>query len=181
MSAAEALRAARTAGIEVEVDGNSLLLEATSEPPAVVLASLSRHKTEIIALLRPGPDGWSAEDWQVFFDERAAIAEFDGVPHADAEAQAFERCIVEWLNRNPTPSAAARCLWCGQSESPGAVVVPYGTELGTHAWLHPECWPGWHDLRQSRSREALARMGILADACSVRGGCSSSMKEAPSV
>src|SRR3954468_14916795 len=28
--------------------------------------------------LRPGDDGWSINDWQVFFDERAGIAEFDG-------------------------------------------------------------------------------------------------------
>ena len=26
----------------------------------------------------PAEDGWSAEDWQVFFDERAGIVEFDG-------------------------------------------------------------------------------------------------------
>jgi hypothetical protein len=31
--------------------------------------------------------------------------EFDaGMPRPEAEAQAFEACIVEWLNRNPTPS-----------------------------------------------------------------------------
>jgi len=36
---------------------------------------LSRHKSGIVALLRPGRDGWSAEDWQVFFDERAGIAD----------------------------------------------------------------------------------------------------------
>jgi hypothetical protein len=29
-----------------------------------------------MALLRRGNDGWSAEDWKVFFDERAGIAEF---------------------------------------------------------------------------------------------------------
>ena len=37
MSAAEALKAARTVGIELVLDGNSLVLEAASEPPAVVL------------------------------------------------------------------------------------------------------------------------------------------------
>ena len=69
MSAAEALKAARTVGIELVLDGNSLVLEAASEPPAVVLESLSRHKAEIIAMLRPGRDGWSAEDRQAYFDE----------------------------------------------------------------------------------------------------------------
>ena len=65
MSAAEALKAARAAGIELAVDGDDLVLSAASAPPAAVLDALSRHKAEIVALLRPGRDGWSAEDWQV--------------------------------------------------------------------------------------------------------------------
>jgi hypothetical protein len=38
-----------------------------------VLDLLSRHKGEVVALLRPGRNGWSAEDWRAFFDERAGI------------------------------------------------------------------------------------------------------------
>ena len=37
MSAAEALKAARSVGIELVLDGNDLVLEAASEPPAAVL------------------------------------------------------------------------------------------------------------------------------------------------
>ena len=54
MSAAEALKAARAAGIELGLDGDDLVLEAASAPPAAVLDALSRHKAEIVALLRPG-------------------------------------------------------------------------------------------------------------------------------
>jgi hypothetical protein len=123
MSAVEALKAARTVGIEVVLDGNSLVLEAASEPSAVILGSLSRHKAEIVAMLRPGPDGWSAEDWRLFFDKHAAVSKFDSeLPRADAEAQAFECCIVEWLNRNPTPSGAGRCAWCGQTEAKSEMI-----------------------------------------------------------
>ena len=50
------------------------MLEAASEPPAAVLESLSRHKAEIIAMLRPGRDGWSAEDRQAYFEESAGIS-----------------------------------------------------------------------------------------------------------
>jgi hypothetical protein len=161
MSAVTALRVARAAGVELALAGNDLSLKATSEPPVIVLEALVRHKSEIVALLRPGPDGWSAEDWQLYFEERAAVEEFDGgLLRADAEAQAFECCVVEWLNRNPTPSAAGSCLWCGQPETHGAVVVPYGTHPGTHAWLHTECWPAWQEFRRSQAREALTRIGI---------------------
>ena len=100
MSAVEALKAARAAGIELALDGDDLTLSAASAPPAAVLDALSRHKAEVVALLRPGRDGWSVEDWQVYFDERAGVAEFDGgLPRGAAEAKAFECCVVEWLNR----------------------------------------------------------------------------------
>jgi hypothetical protein len=78
VSAAEALKAARDAGVSVGIDGDDLVLQASVPPPPVVLDALSRHKAGIVALLRPANDGWTAEDWQAFFDERAGIAEFDG-------------------------------------------------------------------------------------------------------
>jgi hypothetical protein len=105
LSGIEALKAARAAGIELALDGNDLALSAISAPPAAMLDELSRHKAEIVALLRPGRDGWSGEDWLAFFDERAGIAEFEGgLPRGEAEARAFECCAVEWLNRNPVCS-----------------------------------------------------------------------------
>jgi hypothetical protein len=102
MKAIDALGAARAAGIALAVDGDDLAMEAGSTPPAAVLDALSRHKAGIVALLRPGPDGWSAEDWHVLFEEQAGIAEFEGgLTRAEAETQAFLRCLIEWLNRNP--------------------------------------------------------------------------------
>ena len=98
MSVVEALKAARAAGIELGLDGDDLVLEAPTAPPAAVLDLLSHHKAAVVARLRPGGDGWSAEDWQVLFDERAAIAEFGGgLPHPQAEVRAFACCVAEWL------------------------------------------------------------------------------------
>ena len=166
MSAAEALKAARAAGIKLAIDGDDLVLEASASPPPAVIDRLTAHKTEIVAMLRPRRDGWSADDWQAFFGERAGIMEFDGrLSRAEAEAQALACCIGEWLNRNPTASAPGRCAWCDRAESN---VLPYGVEPGTHIWLHAECWPAWQDTRRSQAREALARMGI---GCIVTGGC----------
>jgi hypothetical protein len=117
MSAAESLKAARAAGIYLGIDSDDLVLEASLLPPAAVLDALSRHKAEIMALLRSAKDGWSVEDWQVFFDERAGIAEFDGgLPRLEAEARAVACCVAEWLNRNPERLPLGRCLGCGGSE-----------------------------------------------------------------
>jgi len=82
MSATEILREAQSAGVDLRVEGDDLALHAQAPPPADLLQRLARYKPEIVALLRPGRDGWSAEDWQSHFDERAGIAEFDGGPPA---------------------------------------------------------------------------------------------------
>ena len=157
MSAVEALKAARAAGIELALDGDDLALSAASAPPAAVLDALSRHKAEIVALLRPGRDGWSGEDWQVYFDERAGIAEFDGgLPRADAEARAFECCVAEWLNRHPVCSPPGRCLGCGDNENTYDLLLPYGAEPTGHAWLHSRCWEAWHANRKAKAVAVLS-------------------------
>jgi hypothetical protein len=51
MSAAEALQAAQNAGVEIGIDGDDLVLEASAPPPAAILDLLSRHKAEVLALL----------------------------------------------------------------------------------------------------------------------------------
>jgi hypothetical protein len=100
MSAAEAFAAACAAGIQISIDGDDLVLQASAPPPAEVLDLLATHKAAIVTLLRPGNDGWSAADWQEYFEERAGIGEFEGgLPRDQAQAQAFSRCVGEWLQR----------------------------------------------------------------------------------
>ena len=165
MSPDQALKAARAAGVQLEIGGNDLLLEASSPPPAAILDLLSRHKAEIIALLQPGLDGWSAEDWQVFFDERAGILEFDGgLPRPEAEARAFACCVAKWQNLNFVRSTPGRCLACGDGAHPHDPLVPYGIEPTGHAWLHSRCWPAWHAERKAEAVAALAAMGIAPPA-----------------
>src|SRR6185436_6697612 len=53
MSATEALKAARAAGVRVGIDGDDLVLEALAPPPSALLDLLSRHKAGIATLLRP--------------------------------------------------------------------------------------------------------------------------------
>ena len=87
ISPAQALQVARAAGIHIKIDGGHLLLEAAAEPPAAILDLLSRNKASILTMLHPRPDGWSAEDWHIFFEERASIGEFEGgLSRAKAEA-----------------------------------------------------------------------------------------------
>jgi hypothetical protein len=162
MNAADAVKAARSAGVDLRLDGDDLALSAASAPPTAVLDALSQHKAEIVALLRPGHDGWSAEDWQAYFDERAGIIEFDGgLPRAEAEAQAFACCVNEWLNRNPAHSPAGRCLGCGDRGHAHDPLLPYGAEPAGHVWLHSRCWPGWYEARKAKAVAVLSAFGML--------------------
>ena len=143
------------------LDGDDLVLEAFSPPPETVLDALSRNKAGIVALLRPGGDGWLTEDWQVNFDEWAGIAEFDGVlPRLEAEAQAFACCVSEWMNRHPATSSPERCLACGGGNRFGDLLLPHGTATHGHTWLHSSCWPDWHGTRKAEAIDALEAMGI---------------------
>jgi hypothetical protein len=162
MSAAEALGVARAAGISVSIDGDDLVLEAYAPPPPALLDLLSHHKANIVTLLRLADDDWSAEDWQVFFDERAGIAEFDGgLSRGQAEAHASACCAVEWLNRNPMRSLPGRCLGCGCGDQAHDPVLRNGVVESTgHAWLHSRCWPAWFAGKRAEAVAVLEAIGI---------------------
>jgi hypothetical protein len=137
------------------------VLKTSAPPPPPVVELLRRHKAEIMALLRPAEDGWSADDWQGFYDERAGIAELDGgLPRAEAEARAFACCVAEWQNRNFVRSSPGRCLGCGSDDRAHDPILPYGMESTGHAWLHSRCWPAWQAGRRAEATAALAGMGI---------------------
>jgi hypothetical protein len=160
MSAALALKTAHAVGIRVRIEGDNLELEAPAQPPQAVLDLLSRHKADILRLLRPADDGWSAKDWHVYFDERAGIAEYDGGLPRQAEARAFACCVTEWINRNSTSSTPGRCLACGGGERSCDPLLPFGTELTGHAWVHRACWPAWYRERETEAIVELSSLGI---------------------
>jgi hypothetical protein len=150
MSAAAALRQARAAGVAIVPDGENLVLTAPAPPPASVVTALARHKSEVLALLRPNTCGWSADDWHAFFEKRAGVAALEArLPREEAEARAFACCVAEWLNRKLVQSPPGRCLGCGGSEHPHDKLLPFGG----HAWLNSRCWHDWH---ASRKAEAIA-------------------------
>jgi len=138
MSAVETLQAARAAGITVMVDGETLVLQANTRPPNDLIEALSREKPAILALLHDCvPSQRRSTDAMQALHEHGNLS----------------RRLVNWLDQHPQPSTPGRCAWCRQPETPGAVVVPFGTEPGTHTWLHAECWQPWH---QARRKEAFA-------------------------
>ena len=142
--------------VELRFDGDDLL--ETSTPPAdAVLDLLLRHK--IPSLLGPNLDGWTAEDWQAFFDERAGIVEHDGgFPRPDAEMSAFEDCVDHRLALHPPVAGEyGYCLRCGtpvsDRDKASVVVTCVG---GTTGRLHASvCARTWKNRRRWEARTAL--------------------------
>jgi hypothetical protein len=108
--------------------------------------------------------GWSADDWRIFFDERAGIAEYDGgLPRAEAEARSFACCVTEWINRNPTPSTPGRCQTCGGGQRSCDPLLRFGIDAIGHAGVHRACWSEWYQAREIEAIAALASMGLAND------------------
>jgi hypothetical protein len=157
----EILRAARDSGVHVSVAGTDLVLEADCRPPGTVINTLRRHKADIISLLEKEKPSWTNEDWQVFYDERAGIAEFDGgAARVEAEAIAFECCIVEWRNYHPQSTNPCICAGCEEPNRGERVVVPEGTESLGHTWVHSECWNDWNRKQREEAQRALGAMRL---------------------
>ena len=141
-------------GATVEPAGDRLILRAGSTAiPATLVSRVREAKADLIAILAPRKDRGVIRDKQ----EHVGKSADQQFKHRTLEAD-----IVDWLNQHPAPSRPGRCAWCGKSESPGAVVLPFGTEPGTHAWVHAECWHAWYAGRKADAVAALTAMGIRA-------------------
>jgi hypothetical protein len=171
MSALQTLDAARAARVDIQLDGNDLILTPADELPADLLAELRRHKLSIVVLLQqdrrqkeqPIPP-WGQAEYECLFNERAAIAECDGeLRRAEAEARAFACCVSQWLFFNPTSSSPDRCLECGSAARVNDPLLAVGiVHPDSLSWLHCECVPAWHASRIAAAVAALAAMNISA-------------------
>ena len=138
--------------------------QAELHPRVAVVADVAappRQKTNIIGMQSLDAH-WTGEDYAAFFCERAAIAEFDGgLSRLEAEAQAFECCVMEWLNRNLVCSPSDHCLGCGKAEQTNYPLLPFGAHANGHAWLHEGCWSEWCQARKVQAVAALLSMRII--------------------
>jgi hypothetical protein len=136
-------------GATIKPAGDRLILRAGSTAiPAALVGRVRAAKADLLATLASSADAISRSDQE----------EHD--PHDRlARDRTFESRIIEWLDQHPAPSSPGRCGWCGGPELPGAVILPFGTEPGTHAWVHAECWPDWHRTRRAKAVEMLALGG----------------------
>jgi hypothetical protein len=72
VNAAEVIKEAAAAGIQIAIEGDGLSLEATAQPPKAIIELIAQHKPEIIDLLRSDRGG-SAKARVSWMDMEVAV------------------------------------------------------------------------------------------------------------
>jgi hypothetical protein len=109
MTAAEALKTAWAAGIQLGIDNDHLLLEAAVPPPSAVIDLLLRHKSEVLASL--------------------AAIEYERNEHRLAASKAPFQAVTLLPKQEPAsekPSSARR----GRIENCGSTFLHFCVECG---------------------------------------------------
>lgn len=114
---------------------------------------------QIVAKSKLPPANLVPEDWRDFFEERAAILEFDGgLSHEKADRLAYESCVVGLANTMPTKYPQDRCSACGTHLGP-----QQGLPLGDHAIVCDSACHTQHRCQQrEQAEQQLAGWGIAA-------------------
>jgi hypothetical protein len=109
----------------------------------------------------PTRSSWAQADWQAYFDERAAIREYDGgLSRSEAERLAFDDAVAHWLSAHPAPvSAPDACVHCGGGDRTFDELLPVLTS-GGNVWVHNKCWKNWYAVRRQKAVAALQGIGL---------------------
>jgi hypothetical protein len=165
VSAGALLRDLTSRGVSVAARGSRLVVDGPTDALSDrVVEELRALKPEILALLstRSEDSRWNAADWQAYFDERAAVREFDGgLPRGRAEQLAFEDTVTQWLCLHPAPASDPQegCVHCLGGEQPGNSLVAV-LAAGGHRWVHDTCWRDWQAERRNQASIALQQLGL---------------------
>ena len=154
------LKLAADLGISVVALDGDLDVQAASRPPDVILDLLAANKQELLDFLSPGRNGWSADDWRAYYDERAAANDFlHALRPCEAAARAFDCCVSHWLDQHPPSCTLGLCAGCDGGSTTYDPLTPYGTGPSV-AWLHKNCWPVWYAGRKAAAETALTTLGV---------------------
>ena len=155
-SVAALIQAVHEAGGQLLPVGDRLKVRAPRPLDKGLVSELREHKAAVLAFLaghRPDavPDAAERERrW----------------PRADANREAFECAIVQWMNRNPPADADEdHCAACGGPLGrigEDAVAVLAGE--GRHAWVHHGCHGRLMAARRAAAITALAGLGLTPPA-----------------
>jgi hypothetical protein len=149
------LRELRQAGLSFAGDGDRLLAGPPDRLSTGTRETIRQHKRELLAALL-------LERLRDTYEERAAIAEYDGEqPRPGAERLAFETVLAMWLNDPaslPPLAPAGACPACGRPLGDDA--VPVLRPGAGHLLIHDRCTVAWLQQRKAAGAAALVGAGI---------------------
>ncbi|MBI1211407.1 MAG: hypothetical protein GC190_08090 [Alphaproteobacteria bacterium] len=103
---------------------------------------------------------WGAGDWPGYFDERAAIREYDGgTARAEAAWFAYLDCVRLYSQRHPPIALGHHCVACAEPIS----VLPatyIDCDDGRTGRIHTGCVDRFRLARISRAMDSLAALGV---------------------
>ena len=97
---------------------------------------------------------------QAFETAVARVMQIRSLPRREAEREAFNIVLVEFLNATHPDTDPNRCARCGGPETPDVTLLPIGVGE-RHAWLHRDCWEAWRAQRRIKAEDDLARLGVV--------------------
>jgi hypothetical protein len=172
-AAAQVLDQLARIGATVSRDGDRLIIRAGPVPvPAEMVARLRAVKSKLLAEIsrssaprtraRPEPEraGWDAANWRAFYDERAAIREYDGKrPRGEAERLAWGETLAEWHKANASPPPSWQCAGCGEPLS-GAQTMTLPDAARVHDVAGYGCLIAYGKRWRAIAARGLAAIGI---------------------
>jgi hypothetical protein len=115
------------------------------------------EKTPSQGSAKPISATWTAEDWRVYYLERAAIREYDGgLTRAEADRRAWRETANRWWHEHGSRSAPNICCGCGKPVS-GADAIPLPHDQRVH---NADCMSQFGRRWLNEAAEALAKFGI---------------------
>jgi len=146
------------AGITVTAQGTNLVVWPASRLTPATREAIRANKLALLDALTEA----AAERLRHEYEERAAIGKADGgLPRAEAERQAWEHSIVDWLNEpaNAEPAViGGTCPACQLPlDSSEVLVLRAG---GGHTPMHANCTPRWVRMRRNQAARGLIAAGI---------------------
>jgi hypothetical protein len=160
MTGAEAIALARRRGVTFGVFLGNLRVYSEGEPDESLVRLLRDNKQAVVdAILAAETE---SDRWRRILAEKVeTIVKMRGLTRPDAEREAFQHVLIEYLNKTNPNTDPTRCGHCGGPETPDAILLPIGVGE-RHAWLHTDCWELWREARRTAAIAELAMMKIEA-------------------
>jgi hypothetical protein len=161
VSAYDLLHELKLKDITVETDGPNLVVDGPAgELSDALVERLRAAKKELLDALSgtASSSDWNHYDWQMYFEERAAIREYDGeIGRVEAQSLAYDDTVQHWLCLHPPPTHARQtCVYCDQEEGPTDPLLSLLTS-GRRVSVHQRCWEPWSGYRKAQAEEALRK------------------------